>query len=155
MKTLHLMVLLLGTAQNSHSLAKETSIVITKYLLKVTGISRGLRPCVQSGAARPGLWQGPRGEIVPPQGLVPKMNRPEVQTRRHRGQGRESWRKGALEGEQPQLCAQQVTDATRGMAATLPCAPQTPQWGCAPPFSMLGSCQSAHLRWSCISGCEG
>lgn len=125
MKTLLVMVLLLGTAENSSSLAKETSIVVTKYLLKVTGIS----PCVQSGAARPGLWQGPRGEIVPSQGLVPKMNRSREQTLRHRGQGRESWRKGVLEGEQPQLRAQQVTGVTRGMAATLPCAPQTPQWG--------------------------
>lgn len=69
-----------GTAQNSGSLAKETSIVITKYLLKVTGLSHRLRLCVQSGATRPGLWHRERGETVPPQGFVLKMNRSKVQT---------------------------------------------------------------------------
>lgn len=144
MKTLHLMVLLLGTAQNSRSLAKETSIVITKYLLKVTGLSHGLRLGVQSRDTRLGLWQGTRDETVPPQGFVLQMNRSKVQARRHWGQGREG--KGALEGQQPQLRAQQVTDVTRGVAATLPCVPQTPQWGWATPFSMLESCQGTHLR---------
>lgn len=89
-----------GTAQNSRSLAKETSIVITKYLLKATGLSHGLRLCVQSGATHPGLWQGKRGETVPPQGFVLKMNRSKVETWRHWGQGRESSRKWALEGNQ-------------------------------------------------------
>lgn len=92
-----------GTAQNSGSLAKETSIVITKYLLKVTGLSHRLRLCVQSRATHPGLWHRERGETVPPQGFVLKMNRSKVQTWKHWGQGRESSRKWALEGEQEGL----------------------------------------------------
>lgn len=72
MKTLHLMVLLLGTVQNSRFLARETSIVITKYLLKVTGLSHGLRLCVQSRAACWGSGREHEVGLSPLRGLCSK-----------------------------------------------------------------------------------
>lgn len=54
-KTFRLMVFPPGPAQNSRCLAKETSVVVTKYLLKVTRISHGLRLCLRSRYVCPGL----------------------------------------------------------------------------------------------------